>query len=135
MTYNKSKGSGSGGGGGKSAKNPTQTMMKDALKAYNEGGTAGLRTYLGSIPDEYDISRVTDYVAENGEKWVSDYDTYSGWEISDDPIEVKETVIPPEFDETYNKYNELQKTQNFNLEKYKNTRGVFEKQQKHIASE
>jgi hypothetical protein len=89
MAYNKSKGSGSGsggsgGGGGKSAKTPTQTMMKDALKAYNEGGTAGLRTYLGSIPDEYDISRVTDYVAENGEKWVSDYDTYSGWEISND---------------------------------------------------
>lgn len=45
-----------------------------------------------------------------------------GWEISDEPIEVKETVIPAEFDETYEKYNELQKQQNFNLEKYKNTR-------------
>ena len=30
--------------------------------------------------------------------------------------------IPAEFDETYEKYNELQKQQNFNLEKYKNTR-------------
>lgn len=47
---------------------------------------------------------------------------FFGWEISDEPLEVKETVIPREFDETYNKYNELQKTQNFNLEKYKNTR-------------
>lgn len=45
-----------------------------------------------------------------------------GWEISDEPVEVKETVIPAEFDESYSEYNNLQKTQNFNLEKYKNTR-------------
>lgn len=45
-----------------------------------------------------------------------------GWEIADEPIEVKETVIPAEFDESYTKYNDLQKAQNFNLEKYKNTR-------------
>ena len=45
-----------------------------------------------------------------------------GWEISDEPVEVKETVIPTEFDETYTEYNELQKSQGFNLEKYKNTR-------------
>lgn len=45
-----------------------------------------------------------------------------GWEISDEPVEVKETVIPEEFDETYTKYNELQKEQNMNLEKYKGSR-------------
>ena len=45
-----------------------------------------------------------------------------GWEISDEPVEVKETVIPAEFDEGYAEYNNLQKTQNFNLEKYKNAR-------------
>lgn len=45
-----------------------------------------------------------------------------GWEISDEPVEVKETVIPAEFDETYSEYNQLQKKQGFNLEKYKNTR-------------
>ena len=48
--------------------------------------------------------------------------SYFGWEISNDPLEVKETVIPAEFDESYQSYNELQKTQGFNLEKYKNTR-------------
>mgnify|MGYP003491729371 CR=1 FL=1 len=48
--------------------------------------------------------------------------TSFGWEISDEPVEVKETVIPEEFDETYAQYNELQKNQGFNLEKYKNTR-------------
>ena len=45
-----------------------------------------------------------------------------GWEISDEPLEVKETVIPTEFDESYEKYNQLQKEQNFNLEKYKGVR-------------
>ena len=45
-----------------------------------------------------------------------------GWTISEDPIEVKETVIPAEFDESYTKYNELQKKQNFDLEKYKGVR-------------
>ena len=45
-----------------------------------------------------------------------------GWEISDEPVEVKETVIPAEFNQTYSQYNELQLAQGFNLEKYKNTR-------------
>lgn len=45
-----------------------------------------------------------------------------GWEISDDPLEVKETVIPREFDKSYESYNELQKKQNFDLEKYKGIR-------------
>ena len=45
-----------------------------------------------------------------------------GWEISDEPLEVKETVIPAEFDKSYSEYNELQKKQNFDLEKYKNVR-------------
>lgn len=48
-----------------------------------------------------------------------------GWEISDDPLEVKETVIPDEFSESYAEYNELQKMQNFNLEKYRGTRVKF----------
>lgn len=45
-----------------------------------------------------------------------------GWEISTDPIEVKEVVIPEEFDETYSEYNEIQKSQGLDLEKYKGKR-------------
>lgn len=48
-----------------------------------------------------------------------------GWEISEEPLEVKETVIPKEFNESYTEYNELQKQQNFDLEKYKGTRVKF----------
>lgn len=45
-----------------------------------------------------------------------------GWEISSDPLEVKEVIIPEEFDETYEKYNEIQKSQGLDLEKYKGKR-------------
>lgn len=45
-----------------------------------------------------------------------------GWEISSDPLEVKEVIIPEEFDETYEKYNEIQKNQGLDLEKYKGKR-------------
>lgn len=45
-----------------------------------------------------------------------------GWEIAEDPVCVKEVIIPPEFDETYQKYNELQKQQGLDLEKYKGAR-------------
>lgn len=42
-----------------------------------------------------------------------------GWEIDEDPVEVVEVLIPTEFDETYTKYNEIQKADGFDLEKYK----------------
>ena len=42
-----------------------------------------------------------------------------GWEVDEDPVEVREIYIPEEFDEEYNKYNELQKSQELDLQKYK----------------
>lgn len=41
-----------------------------------------------------------------------------GWEIEEEAIEVKEIVIPTEFDDVYWQYNELQVTQNFDLTQY-----------------
>jgi len=38
-----------------------------------------------------------------------------GWEAGEDPIEVQEVIIPAQFDETYMKYNEIQKAQNMDL--------------------
>ena len=35
-----------------------------------------------------------------------------GWQINEDPLEVTEVLIPAEFDETYTKYNQLQKDEN-----------------------
>lgn len=45
-----------------------------------------------------------------------------GWQVNETPIEIKEVVIPTEFDETYTKYNEIQKSQSLDLERYKGVR-------------
>lgn len=41
---------------------------------------------------------------------------------SESPVEVKEVVIPTEFDETYEEYNELQKKQGLDLTPYRGVR-------------
>ena len=43
-----------------------------------------------------------------------------GWEVNPEPMEAVEIVIPKEFDAVYKKYNDVQKAQSLNLEKYKN---------------
>ncbi|MDR0314585.1 MAG: DUF4830 domain-containing protein [Oscillospiraceae bacterium] len=45
-----------------------------------------------------------------------------GWEFTQDPIEVSEVIIPAEFDETYEAYNDIQKEQGFDLSRYKGLR-------------
>lgn len=42
-----------------------------------------------------------------------------GLVVSEQEIEMKDVIIPLEFDEVYAKYNELQVSQGFNLEKFK----------------
>lgn len=42
-----------------------------------------------------------------------------GWEVEPTPVVVKEVTIPQEFNDVYRNYNSLQRTQGFNLEKYK----------------
>jgi len=41
-----------------------------------------------------------------------------GWQVEKDPVEFMEVTIPSEFDATYAQYNEVQKEQGFDLEKY-----------------
>lgn len=45
-----------------------------------------------------------------------------GWEVEPQPTEVKEVIIPQEFDEVYTAYNEIQKKQGFDLTKYSSLR-------------
>lgn len=42
-----------------------------------------------------------------------------GYDVISEPVETKEIVIPEEFDNTYENYNNLQKQQGFDLSKYK----------------
>ncbi len=48
--------------------------------------------------------------------------TSFGWDASSQPVAAEEVRIPDEFDETFAKYNELQKSQSYDLENYKGKR-------------
>ncbi len=41
-----------------------------------------------------------------------------GWEVDEDPVAVEEVIIPTQFNSVYEKYNQLQLSQNFDLTKY-----------------
>jgi hypothetical protein len=45
-----------------------------------------------------------------------------GWNVSSNPTEVVEVIIPQSFDAVYLNYNEIQKSQGYNLELYKGVR-------------
>ena len=38
-----------------------------------------------------------------------------GWQVSTEPLEILEVIIPKEFDDIYTKYNEMQQEQGFDL--------------------
>ncbi len=44
------------------------------------------------------------------------------WDVAEEPIEVKEVIIPTEFDATYTAYNEIQKEQGFDLTEHAGVR-------------
>ena len=48
--------------------------------------------------------------------------TEYGWEVAEDPSEIREILLPAEFNETYEAYNALQKSQGFDLTPYRGDR-------------
>lgn len=53
-------------------------------------------------------------------KDAKDFLAQFGWEVNEQPIEVKTVTIPAEFDKVFAAYNEMQKAQGLGLSKYKN---------------
>jgi len=45
-----------------------------------------------------------------------------GWQVDNDPVEVAEVIIPQTFNAVYKNYNAIQKTQGFDLLKYRSVR-------------
>lgn len=45
-----------------------------------------------------------------------------GYEVEEEPMLIEEIIIPTDFDESYEKYNEYQKLSGFDLKKYKGHR-------------
>ncbi len=52
----------------------------------------------GGIPGETNSQRVT---------FLAQY----GWEVEEEPVEIRDVTIPEEFDQVYQQYNEVQKSQ------------------------
>lgn len=44
--------------------------------------------------------------------------SHYGWEVDEEPVEVREVIIPEVFDDVYQNYNKIQLEQGFNLEKF-----------------
>ncbi len=59
--------------------------------------------------------------AETAEERLSFFRQF-GYEAKENPVSVKEVVVPEEFDDVYNEYNELQKSQGLDLTDYKGVR-------------
>lgn len=59
--------------------------------------------------------------ASNDDERVSFFSQF-GWKIDEEPKEVKEIIIPEEFDEEYGRYNEIQKQQDLDLKDYRSCR-------------
>ena len=59
----------------------------------------------GGIPGETNSQRVT---------FLAQY----GWEVEEEPVEIRDVTIPEEFDQVYQQYNEVQKSQGMDLTPY-----------------
>ena len=79
--------------------------------------------YYVSLNTDTPVSKTGDVnlkVSDSGERVL--FFSQFGYTVNEEPAEVKEVVIPSEFDEVYTKYNELQKEQGFDLTKYAGAR-------------
>ena len=69
-----------------------------------------------SISDEPEQSKQIIELRSNKDR--VEYLQNFGWEVEEEPLETMEVRIPQDFNGVYGEYNELQKKQGFNLEKY-----------------
>ncbi len=92
-----------------------------AVLAVSAVAAAAVLLHNGGISDETvsasETSAVIEYkAADNNERlaFISQF----GWEVSQEPLEVREIIIPEDFDDVYEKYNALQLSQGLDLSKY-----------------
>ncbi len=63
------------------------------------------------------VSNEMNQSAGNAEQRIA-YLAQFGWSVDEEPVEVKEIIIPAEFDDVYENYNSIQKQQGFDLSQY-----------------
>ena len=67
-------------------KEATETQNKKALDAYNNGGYAALEQYVASLPDDVDVTGITEYVQA--------YNNWDNWVIKDDTKNWNNWLVP-----------------------------------------
>ncbi len=71
--------------------------------------------FIGNIQESHSAENSLSAVNESDIlRFISTY----GWQVDDEPVEVRDVIIPETFDEVYNNYNKIQSEQGFDLEKY-----------------
>lgn len=100
------------------------SVKSSKLKSYLIVAFVALFTVLGGVISVYQnmstpVANIGGIIMKGStnEERITFFSQF-GWKVDTEPCEIKEVVIPTEFDETYEKYNELQKAQDLNLEKY-----------------
>jgi len=79
--------------------------------------TYAVSSQTSATPNDAEVSYSYDKVksAEDVVSFLSQF----GWQVSAEPVEVKQVTVPAEFDKIFAAYNEMQKEQGLNLSKYK----------------
>lgn len=76
----------------------------------------------GGYKDAFMVSsKIKVYSASTNTERINFLKEY-GWETGEEPIEISEIIIPSEFNDTYENYNNIQKSQNLDLKNYKGKR-------------
>lgn len=91
-----------------------------ALTLAGAGAVCAKRAlWQDALPTEVAVTARKVNTAAANEQQRRDFMSAYGWEVTDEPLEIGEVLIPSEFDDTYEKYNYIQKQQGFDLSRYR----------------
>lgn len=76
--------------------------------------------YIGRKADST-VSETRQSISENTNDERIKFLNAFGWQTANEPCTITDVLIPAEFDDTYSEYNELQKSQGYDLSEYKST--------------
>ncbi len=80
-------------------------------------GVVTIYSCFSDTKNSINKSTATNNVVE-GTSGILDFISSFGWEVINEPDDVREVIIPVEFDDVYKNYNEIQISQGYDLEKY-----------------
>ncbi len=80
-------------------------------------GVVGIYSCFSAVKNRDSDVTATNNTVE-GSDGILEFVSRYGWEVINEPDDVREVIIPVEFDDVYKNYNDIQLAQGYNLEKY-----------------